>query len=240
MFYVYAYIRNTDYNAAVAGTPYYIGKGKGRRYLQKHGKIPVPINVHCIVLLETNLTEIGAFALERRYIKWWGRKDLGTGVLLNRTDGGDGSSGRVVDPMTVERISKLNTGKVRSVLTRQNISNSLRGKKKSLEHVKRNSESHRGKTQSQITKDKRAKSNTGKKRSIETKNRISIANSNQSLETRNKRSASLLNHTVSDITRSKISASVKNIPKEKCLHCNKVASPSNISRWHNNNCKYKK
>lgn len=100
IYYVYAYIRSKDSETAKAGTPYYIGKGKGNRAWKKnkngiHSNVSFPKNNKFIVLLETNLSEIGALSLERRLIKWWGRKNTKTGILLNRTDGGDGVSGHI-------------------------------------------------------------------------------------------------------------------------------------------------
>jgi len=83
-YYTYAYLREDK-------TPYYIGKGTGRRIYSKNRKgLKPPNDKSRIIFLKQNLTEEEAFKHERYMIAVFGRKDNGTGILRNLTDGGDG------------------------------------------------------------------------------------------------------------------------------------------------------
>jgi hypothetical protein len=88
-FYTYAYLREDR-------TPYYIGKGKGNRAFIKSRKgVKPPKDITRIIFLKQNITEEEAFKHEKYMIAVLGRKDLGTGILRNLTDGGQGSSGAI-------------------------------------------------------------------------------------------------------------------------------------------------
>jgi len=107
-FYTYAYLREDR-------TPYYIGKGEGKRAYNKRQKgVNPPRDKSRIIFLKQNLTEEEAFKHEIYMIVVFGRKDLGTGILHNRTNGGEGASGAIRSQKFKKNLSRINKNKILS------------------------------------------------------------------------------------------------------------------------------
>lgn len=182
-YYVYVYIRNKDSKTAPKGTPYYVGKGTSNRAYVKHN-CPVPKDESNILFIAKNLTEGDAHHYESKLISFYGRKDLQTGILHNRTNGGEGLS----NPSQLTRKKLAEAKRNESDFTRQrrSLAAKNRPKRKTSEETKR----------------KISLANTGKKRSEEARKKMSVAATGRpsskkgkkdSLETRIKKSISAKN-----------------------------------------------
>lgn len=147
-FYVYVIFRPD-------GTPCYVGKGHGRRadhhrrftrnrhlknLFAKYGDLP-------IARVREHLTDAEACATEIALIAAIGRRDLGTGPLINLTIGGDGAAGHIRTP---EMRAKLSAA--------------LKGRKFTAEHLKAMSLSRLGKKRDPASCAKQAATMTGRKR----------------------------------------------------------------------------
>lgn len=102
-FYTYAYLREDR-------TPYYIGKGCGFRITHPSRTVKKPSDKNRIIFLKKNLTEEEAFKHEIYMISIFGRKNIGTGILRNLSDGGEGSSGFKHSEETKIKLSQLRIG----------------------------------------------------------------------------------------------------------------------------------
>ena len=228
-YYTYAYLREDR-------TPYYIGKGKGNRLYKRSSRVfAPPKDKSRIIFLKKSLTEQEALRHEIYMIAVFGRKDLGTGILHNRTDGGDGASGLIHSKESRRKISVATKGKnhpmynkTHSEESRRKISVAMSGEKHP-NFGKIFSEEHRRKL-----------SVASKNRSEETRKKLSDANRGEnnpnygktaSEETRKKLSEALKNP--SEEIRRKISEASKNRSKEILK---KIGEAQKGRKWWNDGC----
>ena len=173
---------------------FYVGKGKddrayyfnrtyNRRYnsiVRKLAKLGLCVEVR---IVKGGLSEIDAFILEIERIAFWRSINV---MLTNKTNGGDGASGRRYSQKTLQKMSQSQKGRRKSSEHRAKLSAANMGKTHSLETRQKMSEQRIGNTWGRGGK--------GLRRSEETKRRMSIAQKG---------------HSISDETRAKISATLK-------------------------------
>jgi hypothetical protein len=202
-YYTYAYLREDR-------TPYYIGKGQGNRaYRRSKKRINPPKDKSRIIYLKQNLTEEEAFKHEIYMIAVFGRKDLGTGILHNRTDGGEGGSGAIVSEETRRKLSEAGKSRIFSEETRRKLSEASKGRTHSEETKIKMSEAAKGKTFSEETKIKLSASSKGKTHSEETKIKMSEAAKGKTFSEETRRKISEANKNPSEETKRKMSEAKK-------------------------------
>ena len=92
-YYVYMYLRSRRSKSGPVGSPYYVGKGRGKRVLSKKRRCKPPSDLSQVVYFATDLNERDAHQLEMLLIHRFGRIDNHSGCLANLTDGGEGTQG---------------------------------------------------------------------------------------------------------------------------------------------------
>lgn len=119
-FYAYLWLRED-------GTPYYAGKGQKDRAFHSDGHgVHRPKDTSRILIFE-RASEAEALETEKELIRNWGRKDLGTGCLRNRSDGGEIPIH--LSPESLKKMSATHKGKHHSPAT-EFTSETWKGKKR--------------------------------------------------------------------------------------------------------------
>lgn len=205
-FYIYAFLRSKDSVHGAKYSPYYIGKGQGKRAFSRNRLAPLPRDKSFIVFIQEGLTEEEAFNLETYCISLYGRIDLGTGILRNLTNGGEGTSGaKRSEEALVKLRARMNSA-----------DHPFLGKKHSEETKRKMSESRQGcnnprwgKSLPDEIKAKISKANKGRKLSPEAREniRLGLTGRKHSPETCQKIAEGNRGRVHSEVSRQKMSKS---------------------------------
>ncbi len=218
-FYVYQYLRES-------GLPYYVGKGSNKRAWRKgKNEFKPPNDLSRIDIIIEGVTEETAFRIEKQLIQWWGRKDLGTGILSNRTDGGEGSANF-------------------SEATRQKLRDN--GYKHTISEVgrKRISEAQKSRT-NRVPRGALSPEEVSKlrERSVGNTFRKGATHTEEAREKIRKARAKQVHPSSGKVRteeyKEKMRESMIKQTTFPCSYCSVVAAAGNIKRWHNDNCKNK-
>ena len=168
-FYVYRYDGKD-------GLPYYMGKGKGKRCFRhnKKGQVNAPLDDARVIIFR-GFTEASALAVERFWIKVYGRRWNKTGILRNKVSGGSGREGYVHSAEVKANMSTSRKGRGISQDTRAKISLALKGRTLSQSHRANLSTALKGHTCSSDAKAKMSTAGKGRVRSPDHCMNISIA-----------------------------------------------------------------
>jgi hypothetical protein len=245
-YYVYYYLRSKDSACvpnAPKGTPYYVGKGKGRRAWTKHKTAQRPKDLQNILVICEGLTEDQALQIEILHIKLWGRIASGTGILRNLTDGGEGASGYKQPKHVIEK--RVATRKANNWGHTDETKEVLRQKSTGRKHTDE-------------TKQLLSELGTGLKRSEETCKKISIAKTGvpkpmsarilssqiqkgrkQPPELVEKRRLAQIAKGMSDQGKAAVTlnALAAASVQRTCPHCGKTGKGGSMLRWHFDACK---
>lgn len=153
MAYLYRHIR-LDKNE-----PFYIGIGNDESYRRStikanrntYWKNIINKTSYRIEILLDDLTWQEACEKEIEFILLYGRKDLGTGCLVNMTSGGDGTPGIKRSQQYILKLSERQKGEKAHMF----------GKKHSEETIRKMSDSKKGKSPSDQTREKLRLTSTG-------------------------------------------------------------------------------
>jgi hypothetical protein len=240
------------------GVPFYIGEGSGKRAWyhlnealksssvdKKVMKLSIIRKIVAsgydpiIEIIHSNLLESDAFELEEFLITEIGRRDLNTGPLANMTNGGEGSAGYIHSDASKKKISDKLTGTTKPDSMKQQLSDRMKinNPMKSPETIaKRSGENHwnfnnpnppnMGKT---WTDEQRHRQ--GERFSGENHPGYGVPCSDARRNAIKKRTTGVKKSTTGNMKKPKA--------KKQCEVCGIWASGGNISRWHNDKCKFK-